>query len=291
MNINYKRFSVRIFGNLADRLINNFKGLKMNLLGASINILLKTWVSVIFMSTFLAYTFSLIATSIFVIIVAVDFITFLYMIIFVPILAASVVFFVLYLYPVQRYRAVQKSIDLNIPFALSHMSAIASSGIPPEFIFELLTKFDEYGEIANQSKIVVRNIKAFGMSSVSAINNVAERTPSEDFRDILTGISATIEKGGNLVEYIKDMSNRALFNYRLKREKYMKTLSTYADIYTALLVAAPLMMLAILGIMGIIGGSVLGLTISDLMLLMTWVMLPILNISFLAFVHITYPGT
>ena len=103
-------------------------------------------------------------------------------------------------------------------------------------------------------------------------------------------MTATIEKGGNLVEYINQMSEKAMFDYRIRREKYLKTLSTYADIYTALLVAAPLMMLSVLGIMSIIGGTILGMTIGDLITLMTWIVLPALNISFLAFVHVTYPG-
>jgi len=50
------------------------------------------------------------------------------------------------------------------------------------------------------------------------------------------------------------------------------------------------MMLAILGIMGIIGGEVMGMSIEQLMLLITWLVLPMLNIAFLAFVHMTYPG-
>ena len=76
----------------------------------------------------------------------------------------------------------------------------------------------------------------------------------------------------------------------INEKKYLKTLSTYADIYTALLVAAPLMMLSLLATMSIIGGSVMGLTISDLIILITWVVLPVMNVGFLAFIHMTYPG-
>ncbi len=170
------------------------------------------------------------------------------------------------------------------------MAAIASSGIPTEFMFELLTGFKEYGEISEDSKLIMRNMKTFGMSSVDSLKDIAERTPSQDFREILLGIVSTVESGGNIVEYLREMADKALFSYRIKREKYLKTLSTYADIYTALLVAAPLMMLSLLATMSIIGGSVMGLTINELMLLITWVILPVLNVGFLIFVHTTYPG-
>ena len=104
------------------------------------------------------------------------------------------------------------------------------------------------------------------------------------------GISSTIEKGGDLVAYLKEMGESALFNYRIAREKYVRTLSTYADIYTALLIAAPLMMLIVLIMMGMIGGNVGGLTIEQAILLVTWVVLPVMNMIFLAVLHITYPG-
>ena len=64
----------------------------------------------------------------------------------------------------------------------------------------------------------------------------------------------------------------------------------YADIYTALLVAAPLMMLSLLATMSIIGGNILGLTIQELIILITWIVLPVTNITYLAFIHVTYPG-
>jgi hypothetical protein len=45
-----------------------------------------------------------------------------------------------------------------------------------------------------------------------------------------------------------------------------------------------------LATMSIIGGSVMGLTIDELIMLITWVMLPFLNTVFLVFIHMTYPG-
>ena len=286
----YKRISILLFGWLADRLEKPFEQLRKDLTYAGVTVLLKTWLSMMLLSAAIAYAgvltvMALIGPIIF------DSLTFLSAVIAVPVLSASGVFFAFYLYPIQQANSLRRSIENDMPFAVAHMSAISSAGIPPEFMFELLTDFKEYGTISKQAGLIVRNIKAFGMSSVNAINAVADRTPSQQFRQMLTGISSTIEKGGNIEDYLKQVAEAALFDYRIKREKYLKTLSTYADIYTALLVASPLMMLAVLGIMSIIGGQVLGLTINDLITLITWVGLPFLNVCFLAFIHITYPGT
>jgi flagellar protein FlaJ len=286
----YRRLSVRLFGNVAKRSVS-FSSLKPHLMGANINILLETWIAMVYMATAIVYLASLAAVLAVSAFVLFDEITFLYIIIFVPVMVASIVLLFLYIYPVQRSSKIRNSIDNNLPFALAHMSAIASSGIPPEFMFELLTGFKEYGEISKQAGLIVRNIKTFGMSSVNAISDVAKRTPSPSFKQILGGIQSTIEKGGNLTAYLEEMSNRSLFEYRIKRENYAKTLSTYADFYAAVLIMAPIMMIVVLGVMSIIGGDIMGFAATDLMFIMTWLLIPLVNILFIAFLQLTYPGS
>ncbi len=287
----YRKYSVKLFGGLARQLAGSFSALRPHLIGANIGILLEVWVSMILLTTLIVYSISLLAVIMLGLFISFDFLTYIYIIIFIPVMAASMVFLAFYIYPVQRSAKIRNSIDNNLPFALSHMVAISSSGIPPEFMFELLTGFKEYGEISKQAYLVVRNIKTFGMSSVSALSNVAQRTPSPSFKQILLGIQSTIEKGGNLTQYLGEMSNRALFEYRIKRENYVKTLSTYADAYTAVLVSAPLMMIVVLGVMSVIGGDIMGLAATDLMFLVTWIIVPLANIFFIAFLHLTYPGS
>ncbi|MEE9406082.1 MAG: type II secretion system F family protein [Candidatus Aenigmarchaeota archaeon] len=286
----YKRLSLSIFGHVADRFSTNFMVLKPHLMKSGVGILLRTWVAIILTSVLLVYLASLAVMLTASMFIYIEFVTFFYMVVFVPIMLAAMTFMTFYLYPIQRAKSLERSIETDLPFALAHMSAIASSGIPPEFMFELLVSFEEYKAISVQAKMIVRNIKSYGMSSLSAMKDVAKRTPSASFKQVLNGMTSTIERGGDLVNYLKDMSDKSLFAYRIKRENYLKTLSTYADIYTALLVAAPLMLLAVLGVMSIIGGEIMGLTIQDIITLLTWLVLPLLNIVFLAFIHVTYPG-
>jgi flagellar protein FlaJ len=286
----YKKVSLKLFGGLAEGSEKSFSSLGPHLKGANIHILLKAYIAITYLSTVLAYAVSLIVTIFLSLILVEDVVLFIYYVMFIPVLAASFVFVLFYVYPSQRYRSARKSIDNNLPFALIHMDSIASSGIPTEFMFELLGNLKEYGDVSKQARLVVRNIKTFGMSSVSAINDVAERTPSPGFKQVLTGISSTTAKGGNLSAFLKEMADKSLFEYRIKREQYVKTLSSFADIYTAVMIAAPLMMLSVLVMMNIIGGDVFGMTIPGTINLMTFVLVPIMNVAFLAFIHMKYPG-
>jgi flagellar protein FlaJ len=285
----YKKLSIKYFGKFADRSLNNYDFLEKQLHGAGISMLLKAWVSMIYMTVSLVYVLSLLIVLVVSPFMALGVIDFLYYVIFLPILIASLAFVAMYLYPAQRAKSAKKSIDSNLPFALIHMSAIVSSGIPPEFMFHIMSKFKDYGKITDQMKRIVRNMKTFGMSSVAAVNNVAKTTPSKELRQILGGISSTIEKGGDLSYYLKEMSEKTLFDYRIEREKHSKTLSVLSDVYTALLITGPLMIISVIVMMNMIGGDVFGLTAADAMLLMVAIVAAA-NIIYLLFLEVTYPG-
>jgi flagellar protein FlaJ len=285
----YKRLSVRFFGSLAQKSSRSFSSIKPHLMSAEMNVMLESWIAITYLSAVVAYLASLAAVLVVSSFILFDLVTFVFILVFAPVMASSMVFIFLYIYPIQKSSKIRNSIDNNLPFALAHMSAIASSGIPPEFMFELLTGFKEYGEISRQADLIVRNIKTFGMSSVNAIADVAGRTPSPTFKQVLMGMHSTIEKGGNLTAYLNEMSDRSLFEYRIKRENYANTLSTYADFYAAVLITAPIMMIVVLGVMSIIGGDVFGFAANDLIFLMTWLLIPLMNIVFIAFLHLSSP--
>lgn len=192
-------------------------------------------------------------------------------------------------YPFQLLTSKKYSIESNMPFAINHMGAIAESGVPPFIMFKLLSSVEEYGEVANEAKRIVRNVDAFGMDLTSAIRNVADRTPSNNFKRFLYGIISTTETGGNIKSYLENSAKEALFDYKLKREKYLQTLSTYADFYTAVLIAAPLFFVSVLSVLSLIGGRIFGLDIPTAIRLGIYIAIPLLNTVFILFIHYTQP--
>jgi len=169
------------------------------------------------------------------------------------------------------------------------MSAVAGSGVPPRTIFKVLSRFEEYGELANESRKIARNIEFFGLDEITAIKEVAIRTPSKSFKNLLEGIMKTIQTGGNITQFLREQSDKALFDYRMKREKYNQNLAVYADLYTALLIAAPLLFIAILSVLSILGGSIYGVASQDLIRLGIFFLIPTLNTLFLVFIHLSQP--
>jgi len=196
---------------------------------------------------------------------------------------------VFYVYPLMKIKERRRNIMTNMPFGINHMAAVATSGVPPAAMFELISASNEYGEIGVELKKVVDFISIFGFDFLTAIKTVAATTPSRPFKDFLEGVVSTIETGGDLDQYLRQEADQAALTYNLERQRYNETVSTYSDIYTGLLIAAPLFFVAAMSLVNLLGGSLGGIGVDVVMAVGAYAVIPILNIGFLAFLQISQP--
>ena len=201
------------------------------------------------------------------------------------ILSPILTFFAFYFYPASLQGARERNIRNELPFAMVHMSAVAGSGAHPISIFELLVDSTEYPELKKEVRKVLNYVNLFGYNLTTAMNAVARTTPSKELKELFNGMVSTIETGGDLKAYLNEKSGEALNSYRLDRKKKVEALATYSEIYTAILIAAPLLMIISLAVMSNVGGDLGGVGFSTLAYGGIGVVLPLLNIGYMLFVN------
>jgi flagellar protein FlaJ len=284
----FKKFAETHFGWVPNRYPEVLKLVESTLPKAGMRISPKNYVSMVCLASFIGYFISLITLSILnVLVFKLSMLISVLVLVLVPFIAAALVFIVGIFYPYQKLLSRRRSIATNLPFAISHMGAIASSGVPPQAIFKLLAEFKEYDALAEEMEKIARNVEVFGMDPISAMREVAKRTPSEKFKQLLLGLASTIESGGDLKTYLKNAGEQSLFTWRMKRQKYLQQLSSYAEFYTGLLIAAPLFLIALFSVMHMIQPELGGFDILQLMKISIYLVIPALNLGFLAFLQIT----
>ncbi|MBN2202628.1 MAG: type II secretion system F family protein [Candidatus Aenigmarchaeota archaeon] len=283
-----KMLAIKCCGKYADLYSKEFYMLKEYLIMSDVKILYRTFLSLLFFSTILAFAITFAATFIFAIVARLGIMLFLMGIFVMPLFISSLTFLLIFAYPMSVAESKKRDIEANLPFAMTHMSAIAESGAPPLTIFRILAQFKEYGEISKEAEKITRNVKEFGLDELSAIRDRATKSPSPVLRSIFQGMLSTIQTGGDIRSYLKDEAGKTMFDYTLKREKYNEVLSTYADLYTALLVAAPMIFIVVISTLSVIGGSVMGLSLETTMTLGLGSLI-VLNMIFLAFIQLTQP--
>ncbi|MBN2567390.1 type II secretion system F family protein [Candidatus Woesearchaeota archaeon] len=198
-------------------------------------------------------------------------------------------FVLFYTYPISRIRQRRRSIRTNLPFAINHMSAVVSSGVPPDAMFRLIVESSEYGEIVVEIEKIVEYVDLFGYDLLTAVNSVAQMTPADELREFFAGFVSTIESGGDLKDYLQQKAEEAMLSYKLERQKYLESISTYSDIYTGILIAAPLFFVVALSLVSMLGGQIGGMEINTVIAIGTYAVIPLLNLGFLVFLQLNQP--
>lgn len=283
--LNYKGLATSIFGELVDKYSDLFRIVKDALPRANIKTSFRAYMSTVFLTSVAVYFASLVISFSITQILQVPIGTSIVYTIFIPLASSFACFALLVFYPYQKMKTRKNNIESNLPFVLMHMGSIMESGIPPHTIFRLIGEFEEYGEIAYEMKKIVRNMDQFGVDPLTAIRNVAEKSPSNSLKQVLFGIVTATESGGDVKTYLKNAGEQALFEWRLKRQRFLEQLSTYAEFYTGLLIAAPLFIIALLAVMNMISPAMGGFNIIDLMKMSTYIIIPAMNFGFLMFLR------
>jgi len=284
----YRDFAEKYFSFVFDKYPGLQKPVESCILKSGLGATPKNYLSSVLLSILIVYFISLsVILTLSFTLLKFDILIKILLIVFAPFAVGAAICIICIFYPYERVLARRRSISTNLPFALAHMGAIASSGIPPTAIFKLLAEFSEYDALADEMKKIVRNIEVFGLDPVSAVREVAERTPSDTFKQLLLGMTSTIQSGGDLKIYLKNAGEQALFTWRINRQKYLEHLSTYAEFYTGLLIASPLFLISLFSIMYMIQPELGGFDIFQLMKLSCYLIIPALNIAFMFFLEVT----
>jgi flagellar protein FlaJ len=106
----------------------------------------------------------------------------------------------------------------------------------------------------------------------------------------LEGIISTIHTGGNLGGFLRQKFRTAMKLKKLSLKKYSDSLSVLSEVYVALLLTGPLLLVIMVSVMSVLGGGGLGMLSPDLLLsLLTYLLIPVCAVIFLIILDSTSP--
>ncbi|MCX8147199.1 MAG: type II secretion system F family protein [Candidatus Woesearchaeota archaeon] len=297
----FKIYEPSYFGSMANILVRRitfylidnfpmfFRKLYDSLRLANIRVLSNTYVNIMVLSVILSFIASFFFFLIFFFATKNPWFLTLPKALIMSIIVSAITFILFYMYPSMRAKTRERNINTNLPFAINHISAVAGAGVPPTKMFKLLVETEEYGEIAVELGKIVDYIDVFGYDLITAIRSVSLNTPSAMFKEFLEGIISTIESGSDIKNYLREKASESMLAYELERAKYLETITTYSDVYTGILIAAPLFFIVALSLVSMLGGRIAGLDINLIIIVGAYVVIPLLNIAFIIFIEATQP--
>jgi flagellar protein FlaJ len=166
-------------------------------------------------------------------------------------------------------------IEAGLPSTASYLSAMSSSGVPPNRLFySLAGEASVAPEISKESKRITRDIEIFGYDILKALRTASDRSPSERFSKFLDGMSATVTSGGDLTFYLSAEAKALMKMKEEETKEFIEQLGVLSEIFMILGVVAPLFFVVIIAILAVISPDITALTI--IMLMLTYVIMPIL---------------
>lgn len=166
------------------------------------------------------------------------------------------VFFSFYFLPQIKAWERRGKIEELLPYAIGYISSMASIGVIPYEIFKKLSGMGEnYGEVSNEAKQIVRDVELLGFDFITALRNLATVTASPQMRSFMQGAVTTTLSGGEMGSYFINAAKMYMEERRRKYGDFITMLGLFAELYVVGLVAGPLLIVVVMSIMCFLGSA------------------------------------
>jgi len=272
-------YAYRLFGKRLQRILPQLKDLHNQLKKGGVRINFTAYLSFMIMCSMISFIVSmtvfpfLLPAIMHFSILSTENFTFSFLF---SILISVLIFILIYAYPGTKSSQRKAPIEANLPYISSFMALLSSSNVPPRLIFRSMAKIGTLREIHQEFGNIVRDVEVFGQDLLTSILENVKYTPSKRLAEVLTGYVSTIRTGGDPTEYLRVSTDNIIKEKMVKLDLMLESLSALAEIYIMVLVAMPLLFIAMFAVLGMLGGGGGALDPALMLYLLAYVGIPLM---------------
>ncbi len=282
--------SYRLLGERIAQAVPLFEDLRPSLLRSGKSIYFEAYVSLIVFTSVIAFVIGFSATTVVGLLLHGDIPLVLLFGLGIGLVSGAGGFGVMYALPSLTGGSRKGGLEQELPYAMSQMAVLAAAGLPPERIFRSLAQSDQKKSVvAEESRMILRDVDMLGFDLLTALANERERSPSKTFSDFLEGFTATTKSGGDLKKYLLSSAKEIMELKRISGKQLVDTLGMLAEAYVSMLVVFPLIVIIMFSVMGLVGGGLGGISVFAIMALVSYAIIPLLAIMMLVLLDGTLP--
>jgi flagellar protein FlaJ len=179
-------------------------------------------------------------------------------------------------------------LERELPFTLSELSVLASTGTSPIQLVRRMAQRNHDPAMTGQFKRIIYKTDIQGKDLITALAESAKESPSLAVREAFWDIANMIHQGGNLDEYLRTKSDDVLKLKRLVQKEFIERLSTFLDMYVALVLVGVLMIAVAAFLLNSFGQTAAGLDANELLILLTFGLVPLAVVATVMMISIAY---
>lgn len=157
-------------------------------------------------------------------------------------------------YPSMKADSRKRAINASMPHATAFLYVMQRGG--GMTIYEIMKSLSNYSHIygtaSREFGNIIRDIEYFGKDLQDALWNAADRTPSEQFKDLVDGLISVVSSGGDITLYLKNKTDVYKNAANKEQKRFLETLGLLAEVYITVFVVGPLFLMVILVVMNMI---------------------------------------
>ncbi len=193
-----------------------------------------------------------------------------------------------YFYPVIIISNRKSKLDNSLPFATIYLSTIIKSGLPPQMMFKMLSKFKYYKIAAEEADRISSDIHILGLDLPSALTRAMNRSPSVNWTELLAGLKNSITVGGDVGKYLEEKSRGFIAEYKRRLADFSNVLSLFMNMYITVVIVGIVFFIIISSLMVSVGGVPVA-TVKLLQYLIVFVGLPAITGMFILLIKSLSP--
>jgi archaeal flagellar protein FlaJ len=269
----YTNISLKLFSKLSK---DEHKNIILNsqLKMADLNYTAESYRSIQIMTSMLTFIISLLVYYI-IFNILLNYSNWLLYFIGLSILNTTVVFLYFFIIIKMKISTRHVQTDKEIPFSLSELSVIASTGLPPIKIVRHMAKNAGSPLMKKEFRKIVHKIDIEGKDIVTAFGELAKETPSTAFRENIWDLANMIHQGGDLDVYLRGKADQTMQLRRDIQKEFIEKLTTYSEMYTSLVLVGVLFIGIAAFLLDAMSSSMGGLNAESLLLLLSYGIIPL----------------
>jgi flagellar protein FlaJ len=139
-----------------------------------------------------------------------------------------------YLVPKTMAQDRAQKLDLEVPFAGTYISVMATGGMSPYDSLKRLKDCNLLPNISKVTKEIEVDVQIKGFDPVSAIEKSAKHLPSKDYKDLMLGYVSTLKTGGDIIHYLLVRTDSMFKDLAIKVKAFGERASVLMESYVTI---------------------------------------------------------
>lgn len=129
-----------------------------------------------------------------------------------------------------KQKKLNKKIDVELPFFITIVTLLATSGFGPYTIFIKIKEMELLPNVRKEALKILKKIDILGMDPLTVMKEVKDKGPS-NFGEFLSGYVSAIQSGGDVVNYLKTKMSSAFDIYENAQKGLVEQVKALVDTY------------------------------------------------------------